>query len=776
MFRPYLAVIRDSFREALASRVLWVLLGLITLGLGLLAPFGYRSRISTGINERDAREWPRLIGEVRSDAEKSDPNPAKHIVSQFDESLRKRVTEFKMPSEGDFDGAMQFIRTQGEFVEGLDKVMQKREFYDPAAWAKTTLASDELKQLLDQDQAKLTSDEIGRRNRLLVEAAYPDLIEASPPTSLQIRYLIWDILDPLPIRLREFQEGIGSVTTMLLKGFVGVIGLIVAIVVTAPIVPQMFDPGSLNLLLSKPVSRSLLFLSKFVGGCAFILLNSGYLIVGMWLILGVRFGVWNPKVLISIPVYLFMFAIYYTVSSLSGVLWRNAIVSIGLTVLFWLACFLVGVAKGSLEGVYLNKQRLVQLVDAGDTLMSVNEMGLVQKWDPDAKRWEEVFVTEVQRQLRPAMVFMPTVPPELRPVGPVYDKSGDQLISLQRSLRNGQMVTFVGSRAEEWKTSKGVTASVGATQLLIEPDGKLLVVSSLGLFRLEGDPRKEPEAVKLFGFALPRLGNDAFKSVGPTPPIIMARPMSIALNPDSGELAIYSRGKLTFLEKQADGQFARRLECSLFEESSPAVTIAYAGSHLLLGRDDGRLILYDAKSGTSVAEFNNEGKQQPRFVAAAPGGRHFAAVYHDGHLWYVDAQAKSILRPRVGGQGDVAFAQFTDAGHLRVVDWRTRVTSYDTSSWSVADRKTPTPSLVESIHRYVLVPLYTIFPKPGDLDDTVDYLLSGKTTVMSDDARQRNDLTAAQTKLDPWGPVWSSALFMAVTLALGCLYLERQEF
>ena len=37
---PYLAILKDSFREAFASRVLWILLGVVTLMLIVLAGFG----------------------------------------------------------------------------------------------------------------------------------------------------------------------------------------------------------------------------------------------------------------------------------------------------------------------------------------------------------------------------------------------------------------------------------------------------------------------------------------------------------------------------------------------------------------------------------------------------------------------------------------------------------------------------------------------------------------------------------------------------------------
>src|SRR5690606_3275462 len=122
-------------------------------------------------------------------------------------------------------------------------------------------------------------------------------------------------------------------------------GVFVALLVTASIVPQMLDAGACDLLLSKPVSRPLLLLSKFLGGCAFILLCAAFLHGGLWLIAGLRFGIWNAGLLYSIPVFVFVFAIYYSVSAAAAMIWRNAVVSIVCAILFWAMCFTVGVAK-----------------------------------------------------------------------------------------------------------------------------------------------------------------------------------------------------------------------------------------------------------------------------------------------------------------------------------------------------------------------------------------------------------------------------------------------
>ena len=64
--RPYLAIIFDSLREALASRVLWVLVVGISLVLISLAPLGYRGELErlVGPTRQVARD-PRFTVTVR---------------------------------------------------------------------------------------------------------------------------------------------------------------------------------------------------------------------------------------------------------------------------------------------------------------------------------------------------------------------------------------------------------------------------------------------------------------------------------------------------------------------------------------------------------------------------------------------------------------------------------------------------------------------------------------------------------------------------------------
>ncbi len=73
-----------------------------------------------------------------------------------------------------------------------------------------------------------------------------------------------------------------------------------------------------------------------------------------------------------------------------------------------------------------------------------------------------------------------------------------------------------------------------------------------------------------------------------------------------------------------------------------------------------------------------------------------------------------------------------------------------------------------------MVPIYTVFPKPGELDNTIQYVLRKEETI--DIGLPGSDLQTKRVRLHPWAPVRSSLIFMLVVLGLACFYIERQDF
>lgn len=105
-------------------------------------------------------------------------------------------------------------------------------------------------------------------------------------------------------------------------------GIILSLFATANLIPNMLERGSIELLVSKPLPRPLIFLARFFGAQAIVALNVTYLIAGSWLILSFKTGIWHLPYLYSIPMVLAAFAMMYALVSLIGVTTRSASVSI----------------------------------------------------------------------------------------------------------------------------------------------------------------------------------------------------------------------------------------------------------------------------------------------------------------------------------------------------------------------------------------------------------------------------------------------------------------
>jgi len=72
------------------------------------------------------------------------------------------------------------------------------------------------------------------------------------------------------------------------------------------------------------------------------------------------------------------------------------------------------------------------------------------------------------------------------------------------------------------------------------------------------------------------------------------------------------------------------------------------------------------------------------------------------------------------------------------------------------------------------LPLYTVFPKPLELDNTVQYLLNGPQDAGENIPLHR--FRSGAVVQNPYSPVVSSAIFVAVVLGIGCLVSYRAEY
>lgn len=114
-------------------------------------------------------------------------------------------------------------------------------------------------------------------------------------------------------------------------GFLFGIGLFLSIFATANLVPVMLEKGYVDLLLSKPLSRPALFLGRYLGALSVVGLNLFYLIGGVWVVLGLKTGVWRRELLGAGLIILLTYAILLGFMMMVGVLTRSSSITIMLT-------------------------------------------------------------------------------------------------------------------------------------------------------------------------------------------------------------------------------------------------------------------------------------------------------------------------------------------------------------------------------------------------------------------------------------------------------------
>lgn len=137
---------------------------------------------------------------------------------------------------------------------------------------------------------------------------------------------------------------------------------ILALVSTAGIIPDFITGGSIEMVLSKPISRIRLFLTKYLAGLLFVVLQVSVFALASFLVIGLRSGAWQPALFLSIPIVVVFFSYLYGFLVLVGMLTRSAIASLLITICLWLAIFALHVAEsGPLLQAKVRQDQMVAL-------------------------------------------------------------------------------------------------------------------------------------------------------------------------------------------------------------------------------------------------------------------------------------------------------------------------------------------------------------------------------------------------------------------------------
>jgi hypothetical protein len=316
--RKYLSVLKDSFYETLDYRIFFVLILLSAAVTFLCLSMSYPRQPA----DQTIRSNLNFSFEVRK-------------VGLISESKLGRYDRYQLVLTPTVE-PKQFIQKLNAVLEQLGRERAHRGGQMPEllvapatreGWAQ--VVERFLSQLDGFEDVHATPDEANPPQSYTVDLAvnWPQL-----PNAHRIHFLFGLTKYPVNGRL---SETLFIIQYLLVEWLAGWAGVIVAVVVTAGFIPNMLRSGTVDLLLVRAISRRSLLLFKYLGGLAFVFLNSVVLVTGTWLAFGLRTGVWSPWYLTSILVLTFYFGLLYSLSVFLGVWTRSALVAILVTLGFW---------------------------------------------------------------------------------------------------------------------------------------------------------------------------------------------------------------------------------------------------------------------------------------------------------------------------------------------------------------------------------------------------------------------------------------------------------
>ncbi len=176
-----------------------------------------------------------------------------------------------------------------------------------------------------------------------------------------------------------------------IAGVLYVFGMFLAILASAGLIPTIFEPGRIELLLSKPVERYHILLGRYLGTLLLIGANIFYPVLALWIIFGIKTGVWTAEFLYSSVLTLFTFSVYLAVVLLIGVVWESAVIAT--MVCFGLAIFsLILAAHVQIERFLSSEWSrdvtrvlyyvLPKFADVGTIMMNIVQGKIIDSWMP----------------------------------------------------------------------------------------------------------------------------------------------------------------------------------------------------------------------------------------------------------------------------------------------------------------------------------------------------------------------------------------------------------
>ena len=100
--------------------------------------------------------------------------------------------------------------------------------------------------------------------------------------------------------------------------------IFLGIFATAGLIPSLLEKGTVELYLSKPMPRTQIFLARSLGACAGIGANLLYFAIAIWIVFGIKVGVWHAGFLLATVMAIIVYVFYFSLVAVTAVVSRSS--------------------------------------------------------------------------------------------------------------------------------------------------------------------------------------------------------------------------------------------------------------------------------------------------------------------------------------------------------------------------------------------------------------------------------------------------------------------
>lgn len=206
------------------------------------------------------------------------------------------------------------------------------------------------------------------------------------------------------------------------------LSMILALISTAGMIPDLISGGAVELTLSKPLTRARLFLTKYAFGLLFTALQVTLFSLACFLLVGIRGHAWVPRLFLAVPFVVSIFSFLFCICVLLGLITRSTVASLLLTLLLWCCIFLVNTSETVITQFKLvndvQRERLVARIPG-------MERSAANKFEEDIRAARKKAIEDAAAKGEPTDALTPVD-------GPVPVPTREELEAISNRIHSGR--------------------------------------------------------------------------------------------------------------------------------------------------------------------------------------------------------------------------------------------------------------------------------------------------------------------------------------------------